>query len=401
MDTKLDLIWRDPDYVAVYKPADLLVHRSPIDRHETRFLVQELRNQLGTRVYPVHRLDKPTAGVMVFALSSEAASRLAPAFAGDGVEKSVRKHYQAVVRGRLEGEGLIDYAFAPRADERARGGRDGAERRPASTAWRVLETCVVGRPVGRYDTARFTRLALRPLTGRKHQLRRHMKHVFHPILGDTTYGDGAQNRLLRDLVGVNRLMLVATGLEFSHPASGESVSLTVRPDTSWRDICDAMGLGGHRDGCALRPVRTATETTDLLRLWREYFASVSVDLGFQNNARDLSDPAAVYAEPAGRLIAAWSGVEMVACVALRPVGDGICEMQRLYVRPAARGRGLGRRLAEHIIGEAGKAGYRRICLDVLPEFHAARRLYEALGFRDAPPVAHNPVPGTRFLGLDL
>ncbi|MGB0721776.1 MAG: pseudouridine synthase [Gammaproteobacteria bacterium] len=241
----LELIWRDPHYVAVYKPAGLLVHRSPIDSRETRFLVQELRDQLGTRVYPVHRLDKPTAGIMIFALDPAAASALAPAFSG--ALGGVRKTYQAVVRGWFEGEGVIDHPIAPKADERALSGRDAPQARDARTHHQMLDRVEIHEPVGRYDSVRYSRLSLSPLSGRKHQLRRHMKHVFHPILGDTTYGHGVHNRFLREYTGVSRLMLVATGLSFVHPFSGEHLALRARVDDEWASVCAALGFSAAVD----------------------------------------------------------------------------------------------------------------------------------------------------------
>lgn len=136
-------------------------------------------------------------------------------------------------------------------------------------------------------------------------------------------------------------------------------------------------------------------------IWREYVASPSVSLAFQDYEREFADLPGPYAAPQGRLLLATVGAAIVGCAALRRVDAQVCEMKRVYVRPTARGAQLGRRLVERLLGEARAAGYVRICLDVLPEFVAAQRLYAALGFRPAPAVSFNPVPGTQFLGLDL
>jgi len=136
-------------------------------------------------------------------------------------------------------------------------------------------------------------------------------------------------------------------------------------------------------------------------IFREYVGSATVSLEFQDYEAEFAALPGKYAAPQGRLLLAWRGDCVVGCVALRQVDATTCEMKRVYVRPEARGEHLGRRLVERILAEARAAGYQRICLDVLPEFIAAQQIYAALGFTDAPPVTFNPVPGTKFLGLDL
>lgn len=139
----------------------------------------------------------------------------------------------------------------------------------------------------------------------------------------------------------------------------------------------------------------------VLDIFTEFVNSPSVSLDFQGNAQDFAGLPGKYAPPAGAILLAWHEGQVVGCVAMRPVDAAICEMKRLYVRPAGRGLGLGRRLAEAIVSAARDAGYAEMRLDVLPEFDKARALYASLGFRTAEPVAHNPVPGTEFLGLAL
>jgi len=139
----------------------------------------------------------------------------------------------------------------------------------------------------------------------------------------------------------------------------------------------------------------------VLTIFREYIGSPSVSLDFQDYETEFASLPGKYASPEGRLLLAWKDGAVVGCAALRKVDGSVCEMKRVYIRSTVRGEGLGRRLIETILAEAREAGYSRICLDVLPEFVAAQNIYESLGFRPAPPVTFNPVPNTKFLGLDL
>jgi putative acetyltransferase len=136
-------------------------------------------------------------------------------------------------------------------------------------------------------------------------------------------------------------------------------------------------------------------------LLQEYAASLGFNLEFQGFSEELATLPGSYAPPLGRLLLAWVGEEAAGCVALRPIEPGICEMKRLYVRPAFRGAGLGRRLAERVVREARDAGYGKMRLDTLPAMAGARALYQALGFRPIPPYRPNPIDGAVFLELTL
>lgn len=151
----------------------------------------------------------------------------------------------------------------------------------------------------------------------------------------------------------------------------------------------------------LQHARFPADLDAVIAIFREYVGSVSVDLGFQDYETEFASLPGKYTAPEGRLVLAWREDRVVACVALRKVDANTCEMKRVYVRPEARGEQLGRRLVERILEEARSAGYARICLDVLPEFAAAQHIYAAFGFADSEPFTFNPVPGTRFLALDL
>lgn len=233
----MEILYLDDHLVAVNKPAGLLVHRSPIDRHETRFALQEVRAMLGRRVYPVHRLDKPTSGVLLFALAPETARSLADAFAGGGVTK----RYLAVARGIVPDEGVIDHPLAEEPDRLDGPAGDETLPRPAVTAYRRLAAAELPFAVGRYPTSRYSLVLLEPRTGRRHQLRRHLKHLFHPIIGDTKHGEGRHNRLFREEFACGRLLLHAVELTLSHPVSGRPLTVTAPVDPSFAGLLERLG----------------------------------------------------------------------------------------------------------------------------------------------------------------
>ena len=156
-----------------------------------------------------------------------------------------------------------------------------------------------------------------------------------------------------------------------------------------------------QSGYEIRPARFPEDLETVRTLFREYAAAIGIDLGFQGFEAELAGLPGKYQPPAGRLLLAWRGAEVLGCVALRPLANQDCEMKRLYVRPAARGSALGRALAEHICAAARRAGYARICLDTLSSMTQALQLYASLGFRDIAPYVFNPIPGARFLALEL
>ena len=231
--TLLEICYQDEHIVAVNKPAGWLVHRSWLDRHETVFVMQTLRDQIGQHVFPVHRLDRPTSGVLLMGLSSEVARLLSQQLERHEMQKT----YHAVVRGWIEETATLDYPLVEELDKFA------AEKpaQPAVTHYRPLAKVECPVAIGRYPTSRFTLTELKPETGRKHQLRRHMQHLRHPIIGDTAHGDLRQNRGFTEHFGSRRLMLHASELVLTHPVSGESLVLHAGFDETWQRVAEQLG----------------------------------------------------------------------------------------------------------------------------------------------------------------
>jgi tRNA pseudouridine65 synthase len=206
-----ELLLRDEWLCAVNKPTGIMVHRSSIGT-DREFVMQNLRDQIGQRVWPVHRLDRATSGVLLFALDPETARELGQAF----MDRRVDKRYLAVVRGWTEERGTVDHPLARHKH---------AEPREARTRYERLATCELPIPVGGFETARYSLLEAMPETGRRHQIRRHLKHMSHHLIGDTTYGDGRHNRFFRQHLACHRMLLHASRLELEHPRAGGRLRL--------------------------------------------------------------------------------------------------------------------------------------------------------------------------------
>jgi GNAT superfamily N-acetyltransferase len=151
----------------------------------------------------------------------------------------------------------------------------------------------------------------------------------------------------------------------------------------------------------IRHAKFPADLAAVLSIWREFIANSPVNLDYQGNDAEFANLPDKYAAPKGCILLADHDGDIEGCIALREVSADICEMKRLYVKPHARGRNVGRQLAERLISEARRAGYREMRLDVQEKSVSARRLYEALGFVTADPISFNPVPGASFLGLRL
>ena len=234
----LQILYQDAYLVAINKPSGLLVHKSPIDKHETRFALQEVRDVIGQYVYPVHRLDKPTSGVLLFGLSKEVAQILS----NDFRENRIKKEYIAIVRGYTEVRDVIDHPLKQMLDSKAEKERGiTKEEQEAQTEYERIATVELPFAVGRYSTARYSLVRLRPQTGRKHQLRRHMKHIHHHMIGDTKHGRGEHNSLFREQFGCHRLLLHADMMRLSHPVTKEALVIEASMDDVFANLFQKFG----------------------------------------------------------------------------------------------------------------------------------------------------------------
>lgn len=229
----IEVIYQDEYLVAINKPAGLLVHRSPIDNKELFFAVQETRKLLGKIVFPLHRLDKPTSGVLLFALSSDVARIMSNKF----LLHDIHKEYVACVRGFTPEQTVIDYPLKRILDKIADKHKQPVqESQTALTQLTTLKQVELPFPSGRYASTRYSLVKLSPKTGRKHQLRRHLAHIRHPIIGDTSHGDNKQNRAAKEMLNVTRLLLHAQKLSFKHPVENKNISIIADYDDAFNRV---------------------------------------------------------------------------------------------------------------------------------------------------------------------
>ncbi len=224
----LDIVFLDTYLCAINKPHGLLVHRSKIAADASEFAIQLLRNQLGKPVYPGHRLDRKTGGVLVFGLEKSMDAALQILF----MEKQVEKTYLAVVRGFTDDEGQIDYPLR----------KENGTLQDALTIYKTIARAEIPLSDGRFATSRYSLVEVRPKTGRFHQIRKHFKHIFHPIIGDRPHGCNKQNRLFLEIYGMNTMMLHAVSLQFKHPVYGGELTLRAKPQSEFLRMLDLLQM---------------------------------------------------------------------------------------------------------------------------------------------------------------
>ena len=224
----LPVLHVDAALAVVDKPAGLMVHDSKLARGETDFAADRLRAQFGKPVYLVHRLDRATSGCLLLAFDRDTASALGKTLMSGDFDK----HYLAVCRGWPEESFVVDHPLD--------GGPGKPEKKPALTRFTRLACGELDLPGSGFDTSRYALLRCEPQSGRFRQIRRHLKHVSHHLIGDTSHGDGRHNRNFR-MLGVHRMLLHAWRLGFRHPVSGERLTVAAPLDAQWRKVLERFG----------------------------------------------------------------------------------------------------------------------------------------------------------------
>ncbi|RDV14751.1 pseudouridylate synthase [Pontibacter diazotrophicus] len=229
----LEIIYEDAQYVAVNKPNGLLVHRTRIAEEKKEFALQLLRDQLRYHLFTVHRLDRGTSGVLLFAKSAEAATPIVKAFE----ERQPDKTYFAIVRGYTPEAGTIDSPIRPDKDHQHKAAQD------AVTHYTRLATIELPIPVGPYSTSRYSLVKIKPETGRMHQIRKHFAHIRHYIIGDKRHGDWRHNRMFLEEMNSPFLLLHAAELRFRHPYSGKQVEVKAALPENMLHLCLQFNWG--------------------------------------------------------------------------------------------------------------------------------------------------------------
>ncbi|MEM7371876.1 MAG: pseudouridine synthase [Bacteroidota bacterium] len=223
-----EILTEDDDLIAINKPSGILVHRTTISE-DTTFVLQLLRDQIGQRIYPVHRLDRGTSGVLLFAKHEQAASLLGEQFR----HREVQKTYLAVIRGYVEERATIDYPLTSST---------GTKPLPSRTHYQRLSQIDYPVAIGRYPSSRLSFVNIQPETGRWHQIRRHFSHIRHPIIGDKKHGDVKHNTYFREVLGVGRLLLHASELRLRHPLREEFIHIRTDLSPEWIDVMKQIDL---------------------------------------------------------------------------------------------------------------------------------------------------------------
>lgn len=223
----LNIVFQDEHLVAINKPHGLLVHRSSIARDVEEFALQLLRDQLEKHVFPAHRLDRKTGGVLLFALSKDVEKLMQLQFQ----ENKVEKKYLAIVRGHTPADEEIDYPLR----------KENGTLQDAFTKYRTLAVAELDVPLGKHTTSRYSLVEANPQTGRMHQLRKHFSHVFHPIIGDRTHGCNKQNKLFKERWELDTMLLHASQLLFNHPVTGLPVHIEAPLQDEFLRVMGIMG----------------------------------------------------------------------------------------------------------------------------------------------------------------
>lgn len=224
----LEILYKDEHLIAINKPHGLLVHRSSIANDASVFALQMLRDQIGQPVYPAHRLDRKTGGILLFSLDKETDQKIQPLFQ----EKKMDKRYLAVLRGFCPEEGTIDYPLL----------KENGTSQEAITHFKRLATAEIDVPQGKFPTSRYSLVEANPETGRMHQLRRHFAHIMHPIIGDRPHGCNKQNKLWKEKFEMDTMLLHASYLAFEHPLTGNLIEIRSNLHSEFKRVLALLQL---------------------------------------------------------------------------------------------------------------------------------------------------------------
>jgi len=222
------ILLEDDNFIAIHKPPGILVHRTKISE-DTQFVLQLLRKQIGQRIYPIHRLDRGTSGVLLFGKHQKAASLMGSIF----INKEIKKQYIAIIRGYVESSGTINYALAKDI---------GLPKKEAITHYERIQQTELQVAISRYPSSRYSLVNVTLETGRRHQIRRHFSHLRHPVIGDKRHGDVKHNSYWRDNFGISRMLLHAQSLHFIHPISKKPILIIAPIDASFQAALDLLGF---------------------------------------------------------------------------------------------------------------------------------------------------------------
>ncbi|BDD09045.1 tRNA pseudouridine(65) synthase TruC [Fulvitalea axinellae] len=227
----LEILYKDNDIVAINKPNNLLVHRTPLARGEKQFAMQMLRDQLGQHVYPIHRIDRPTSGVLLFGLNKRITAEIQNLFE----EHLTIKKYWLIARGHTPENDEINIPINSEYDETLR---------DAQTIFKTIARTEIPFQTSKFPTSRYSLVEAQPLTGRTHQIRQHFAKIRHYILGDRRYGDCKQNKLFDEHPGKG-LLLHSRSLSFTHPTTKKEVTITAPLRDHFKRSLKFIGLSEY------------------------------------------------------------------------------------------------------------------------------------------------------------
>lgn len=224
----LEILYQDAHLIAINKPHGLLVHRSSIANDASEFALQLLRDQIGQPVYPAHRLDRKTGGILLFSLDKETDQKTQMLFQ----DKKIDKRYLAILRGYCPEEGTIDYPLL----------KENGTAQDAITHYRRLATAEIDVPQGKFPTSRYSLVEANPETGRMHQLRRHFAHIMYPIIGDRPHGCNKQNKMWKERFQMDTMLLHASALSFTHPWTEQTIEIKADLNVEFKRVLHILNL---------------------------------------------------------------------------------------------------------------------------------------------------------------